>query len=119
MSKNDRTLEGLLILDGDIMEVGGGYWLSLKARQVAITTAIPHGIKYSLCLLTPNDDRVVCFDNAHPINVGKGRAKKITPVNDHVHREGKMRPYEYTDAGTLLVDFWKAVYDYLKKVGVQ
>ncbi len=27
--------------------------------------------------------------------------------------------YSYTDAETLLVDFWDAVYDYLKKEGVQ
>ncbi len=119
MPVGDKFLERLLILDGEIMEVGNGYWVSFKARQVTATTARLHGIKYSLCLFAPNDDRVVCFDNAHPISIGKGPAKKKITLNDHVHRGEMVELYSYTDAETLLVDFWDAVYDYLKKEGVQ
>jgi len=119
MSAGDKTLERLLLLDGEIIEVGDGYWVNFTAHEIAATATRPHGIKYSLCLFAPNDDRVVCFDNAHQISVGKGPAKKKTTVHDHVHMGKRVKPYSYTDAETLLVDFWDAVYGYLKKEGVQ
>ncbi len=40
-------------------------------------------------------------------------------MKGHVHRGETVKPYGYTGAETLLVDFWAAVYDYLKKEGVQ
>lgn len=119
MSSDDRALDRLLLLDGEIMEVGDGYWVNIKARLAPATAARPHGIKYSLCLFAPNDDRVVCFDNSHQILVSKGRAKKKTTTSNHVHEEEKLKPYDYTDAETLMVDFWEAVDHHLKKEGVQ
>ena len=116
----DSTVDGLLDLDGEIFEVGGGYWVKIKARRVAATSSKPHGIDYSLCLFGPNNERLVCFDNAHAVPVGSGPAKKQTSENDHVHKKGvtRPRPYVFTDAGTLLVDFWAAVYTILKREGV-
>ena len=114
----DATLDRLLILDGDIMEVGGGYLVSIKAHRVAATPARPHGIDDSLCLIGPDDERAICFDNAHPIDVGTGPAKKRTKASDHMHAGEKVTAYDYTDAGTLLTDFWDAVDKLLKEEGI-
>jgi hypothetical protein len=104
-----RGLDNLLLLDGTIMEVGEGYWVKIEARQVPPSTARPNGIAYSLCLFNPNDERIVCYDNAHPIAVGNGPAKKQTKTNDHVHKGANVKPYGYSDAETLLVHFWTDV----------
>jgi aminoglycoside N3'-acetyltransferase len=114
----DRTLERLLALDGEIMEVGGGFWVSIKAHRVEATAERPNGVDYSLCLFTPDKVRVICFDNAHQISVGSGPSKRRTATSDHVHRGKKVKPYNYSDAETLLVDFWDAVYKHLKEEGV-
>lgn len=118
MAAEDASLERLLNLDGEIMEVGGGHWIKIDARRVPVTPSRPHGIKYSLCLFAPDDRRVVCFDNAHPVAVGKRPARKRTIARDHVHKGEQVMPYGYTDAESLLVDFWDAVDAYLKKAGV-
>jgi hypothetical protein len=107
-------LDNLLLLDGTIMEVGEGYWIKIEAKEVSLSTERPHGIVYSLCLFNPNDARIVCYDNAHPITVGNGPAKKRTKMNDHVHKGANVKPYGYTDAETLLVDFWTDVEAALK-----
>jgi len=39
-------------------------------------------------------------------------------ASDHVHKAEKIMPYGYTDAESLLVDFWDAVDAYLKKAVV-
>ena len=120
MSKatEDNTLDRLLDLDEEVMEVGGGFWVSIKAHRVEPTDGRPNGVNYSLCLFTPDDERVICFDNAHPIFVGSGPSKQQTKVNDHIHKGEKIRPYDYTNAETLLVDFWDAVDKHLKEEGV-
>lgn len=114
----DLGLDRLLDLDESIFEVGGGFWVSIKARKIRAGAAKPHGVNYSLCLISPSDDRVLCFDNAHPIKVGGGPARKRTRTSDHVHEDGKIRPYDYANAESLLDDFWQAVEDRLKKEGI-
>lgn len=116
---DDASVERLLDLDGEIMEVGGGFWVKFSARRVAVTAAKPHGIDYSICLFSPASDRLICYDNAHSTTVGSGPAKKRTAQNDHVHRKDKVGPYRYTNAESLLVDFWEDVYKLLAKEGVQ
>lgn len=39
-------------------------------------------------------------------------------AQDHWHRLGTVRPYEYEDAATLLADFWAEVDEVLKERGV-
>jgi hypothetical protein len=114
----DRTLETLLDLDGEIMEVGGGFWVKFKARRVAPTARRPWGVDYSLCLFNPDDKRVICYDNAHPVAGATGPAKRRTGASDHVHKGGKPKPYAYRDAVALLEDFWGDVYKILKEEGV-
>ncbi|MDE1938229.1 MAG: hypothetical protein KGI68_04340 [Alphaproteobacteria bacterium] len=105
------------------MDMGDGYWVKIEARKVEPSEGRPHGIDYSLCLFSPDDDRLVCFDNAHPVSSGSGSgsgpARKRSGTNDHVHRGVRIRPYGYTDAEQLMEDFWCAVEETLRMRGVQ
>ena len=116
--KEDPSLQRLLDLDGEIMEVGHGFWVELRAKKVPPTPDKPHGIDYSLCLLSPDGRRLVCYDNAHPISVGRGPAKKKSKTGDHKHERTKVVPYDYEDAETLVQDFWTDVERVLKEEGV-
>jgi hypothetical protein len=84
---------------------------------VPVSPERPHGLSYALVLHDEEGKRLVCFDNAHPIRPsgpsGRSRTKR-----DHGHRLRTVRPYEYTDAATLLADFWAEVDTVLKERGV-
>lgn len=80
------------------------------ATRVPASPEKPHGLDYSLTLHGPSGERLVGFDNAHP--VGRGRRGK--PLN-HRHRLHTVKPYG--DAATLLADFWQAVDAVLKERG--
>ncbi len=71
-----------------------------------------HGLDYSLTLHAASGERLVGFDNAHPVP----KAKCV--ANDHTHYYKAVKPYEYKDAETLLKDFWKKVDRVLKERGV-
>jgi len=118
-SQGDPTLERLLDLDDEIMEVGGGYWVQFHASRVPPIEAKPHGVDYSLCLLAPSGSRLVCYDNAHPITTGRPPSRKLSDANDHRHDEkGKVKPYGYANAEALLSDFWDDVKRVLKAKGI-
>jgi hypothetical protein len=73
----------------------------------------PHGIDYSLTLHGPDGERLIGFDNAHPV-----ARQKCREPQDHRHRLRTIRAYEYQDAATLLADFWTAVDTVLRERGV-
>ena len=114
--RSDPSLSRLLDLDGEIMEVGGGCWVALRVKRVPASAAKPHGIDYSLALIGPRDERLVCYDNAHPV-AGGTRGKKRTAA-DHRHIRGQTWAYAYTGAETLMQDFWMDVERVLKEEGV-
>jgi hypothetical protein len=58
-------------------------------------------------------ERLVGFDNAHPVE----RQKRGGP-HDHRHRLRTIRAYEYRDAATVLADFWETVGAVLRERGV-
>ena len=118
-SEEDSTLDRLLMLHGEVIEIGHGYWVKFEATRIEPSTARPHGVSYALCLLTPDDERIVCFDNAHPIEVGSGPAARHTATNDHQHKGTRVKPYDYRNAEALLVDFWNAVDAALKERGIE
>ena len=68
-----------------------------------------HGLNYSLTLHAPDGERLVGFDNAHAVREGRGPGRRRSGEHDHRHRLRTIRSYEYTDAVTLLGDFWKEV----------
>jgi hypothetical protein len=80
---------------------------------VPVSQEKPHGIDYSLTLHGPDGERLVGFDNAHPV----ARHKRGAP-QDHRHRLRTIRAYAYRDAATLLADFWTTVDAVLRERGV-
>ena len=111
----DATLELLLDLDGQVLVLDseGGHWVRFVVTAVPPSSAKPHGIDYSLTLHGPGGERLVGFDNAHPV----GRQRRGEP-QDHRHRLRSIRPYEYRDAAGLLADFWETVDAVLRERGV-
>lgn len=108
-NSEDRTLEYLLMLDGEAMIVASGYWVSFRVRPIEKSEKRPQGIKYSLTLHGPKGERVLGYDNAHAPYKDKKHAQL-----DHVHKGRRTKRYFYLNAVTLLEDFWNDVHQYLK-----
>lgn len=115
MAPRDPTLDVLLDLDGQVLVVdpAGGHWVGFVVRRVEASPERPHGFSYSLALHGPDGERLVGFDNAHPV----GRQRRGEP-QDHRHSLRSIRAYEYSDAATLLADFWRTVDAVLRDRGV-
>jgi hypothetical protein len=81
--------------------------------RVPVSLEKPHGLDYSLTLHGPDGDRLVGFDNAHPVaRQGRGAPQ------DHRHRLRTIKAYDYRDAAMLLEDFWTTVDAVLRERGV-
>ena len=113
--RRDLTLDVLLDLDGQVLVVDseGGHWVRFVVTRVPASREKPHGIDYSLTLHGADGERLVGFDNAHPVP-----RQKRGEAQDHRHRLRTVRPYEYQDAATLLADFWTTVDTVLRERGV-
>ena len=117
----DPTLDVLLDLDGQVLVVDpeGGHWVRFVVTRAPVSAEKPHGLDYSLTLHGPDGERLVGFDNAHPV----AKQKRGEP-QDHRHtpakpgRQRTTRAYEYSDAATLLADFWTTVDAVLRERGV-
>ena len=111
----DPSLDALMDLDGQVLvaDPAGGHWVKFVVTAVPASPEKPHGLDYSLTLHGPAGERLVGFDNAHPV----GRRRR-GEAQDHRHRLRTVRPYDYRDAGTLLADFWGEVDAVLKERGV-
>jgi hypothetical protein len=116
----DHSLDALLYLDGQtfFVDSAGVYWVKFEVKSVVVTETKPYGLSYSLTLHGANNQRLVGFDNAHPIQQGRGPGAKRPIAQDHKHRFRTIKPYEYKDAATLLTDFWAEVDSVLKEKGV-
>ncbi len=115
---SESTLDYLLDLDGQIIAVNENYFVKFKAGRVEPTKWKPHGISYSLTLHDRYNKRVMGFDNAHAVDPPrKGYSCRKVVEYDHKHRHhlDKGVPYEFTDPGQLVADFWTAVDEYLEK----
>jgi Family of unknown function (DUF6516) len=109
----DPSLDVLLDLDGQVFVVDpeGGHWVRFVVTQVPASAEKPHGLDYSLTLHGPDGERLVGFDNAHPVERQKrGQAQD--------HRLRTIKGYDYRDAATLLEDFWTMVDTVLRERGV-
>jgi len=108
----DFGIDGLLDLDGEIMEIGDGYWVQFRARRVRVTAARPHGLQYALTLHRPGGRRILGYDNAHSLKQMKFLQKQFrnNKTYDHIHKgENKVVPYEFRTAADLVEDFWNDV----------
>jgi len=101
----------LLLLDGEsfVADGAGKLWVKFEVKVVAACAQRPHGVKYSLTLHDEAGQRVLGFDNAHPVKVGTGPGAKTKIEYDHKHEGERVRFYSYTDAFALLSDFWREV----------
>jgi hypothetical protein len=115
VSGPDPGLETLLELDGVVLVVDpeGGRWVKFVVTRVPVSPERPQGLDYSLTLHGPDGERLVGFDNAHPV----GRSRR--PARDHRHRLRTVKAYEYRDAAALLSDFWREVDAVLRERGVK
>ena len=120
LMKRDSSLDALLDLDGQVLVVDpeSNHWVRFTVRRVPVTEAKPHGLDYALSLHGPDGERLVGFDNAHPVRDQAGPGGRGRRTHDHRHRLKTVRPYDYQDAGTLLADFWAEVDAVLKERGV-
>jgi hypothetical protein len=120
MMKRDPSLDALLDLDGQVLVVDPAthHWVRFVVRRVPVSEAKPHGLDYSLTLHGPHGERLVGFDNAHSVRETKEPGAKRHTTQDHKHRLQTVRAYDYTDAATLLEDFWYEVDAILRKRGI-
>ena len=116
----DRSLDNLLDLDGEVLVVdpAGKHWVKFTVNRVPLSRERSQGIAYSLTLHDADGNRLIGFDNAHAVRPGRGPSGRARQRQDHRHRLGTVRPYEYTDAATLLADFWAEVDAMLRERGV-
>ena len=100
-------MEFLLAFDGRIHLLERGYWLKFEVKRVEPTPERPHGLRYSFTLHDPDGNRLVGFDNAHGVPPQGSRFRRPSVAHDHWHRTGndEGRPYQFTTADQLLVDF--------------
>ena len=117
--ERDPSLDNLLELDGQTFFIDPRHYVRFVVKEVEMTSERPHGLSYSLTLHDENGERLAGFDNAHSVQTTKGPGGKKGRKHDHIHRLRSIRPYEYKDAETLLIDFWDAVDAVLKERGVR
>lgn len=112
MNAGFQDLQALLDLDGTEIELMDGRFIArFAAHTVAPSAEVPHGIKYSLTLHRGTGQRVLGFDNAHPISIRKGRFVARPTEADHWHYgPGEaVKKYPFQSPGKLLEDFWAEV----------
>jgi Family of unknown function (DUF6516) len=117
----EYTLEFLLAFDGHVHHLEGGYRLKFEIRRVDSTPARPHGLSYSFTLHAPDGTRLIGFDNAHAVPAAGSRFKISPEASDHWHRteHDSGRPYKFTDAATLIDDFFDEAERVLRERGVE
>ncbi len=106
---HDLSLDTLLLLDGETFVVEENFWVKFEVKRVPALPEKPHGLDYSLTLHDGHGERLLGFDNAHPIREGAGPGARTRIEYDHKHKGKRVRFYDYKDAMSLLVDFWKEV----------
>ena len=115
----DPGLDTLLDLHGQTLFVDEvRRWMKFVVVRTEATAERPHGLSYSLTLHAPDGERLVGFDNAHALREGRGPGRRRSGEHDHRHRLVTIRSYEYTDAVTLVEDFWKEVDEVLERKGI-
>jgi hypothetical protein len=106
--------------DGRIHYLDHGYWIKFAISRVEATAERPHGLRYSFTLHDATGTRLVGFDNAHGVPPLGPRYQKGNTEYDHWHRtkNDEGRPYAFTTADQLLVDFEREVHRVLAELGI-
>lgn len=119
--QDDWDIEWLLSLDRQRVGIENGYWWTVRVSKVEPSQERPHGLKYSITLHDSHDDRVLGFDNSHPIDVASGPARKSKRRTEYDHKDvrGKdSESYEFTSPERLIEDFFAEANAYLEKEGL-
>lgn len=116
----EYALEFLPAFDGRIHHLEDGYRIKFEIKRVKATRKRPHGLCYSFTLHGPDGKRLVGFDNVHGVADAGSRFNRKLPASDHCHRteDDPGRPYQFTDAETLIDDFFDEVERVLNECGV-
>ena len=114
-----HTLAFLLDFDGRVHWYEQGYFVKFEIKRIEPTDVRPHGLRYSFTLHAPEGERLMGFDNAHTV-ASAGRYAKRQVEADHWHRteDDPGRTYAFTDAATLIGDFFAEVERILSERGV-
>ena len=113
----DHNLDTLLELHGSEVTRADGYWWKIEVWRVAETPERPHGIRYNLTLHNKYNTRVFGLDNAHAIKLPKKYSgRRIEYDHQHKSASDKGSPYEFTDAATLLEDFFEGIDKTIEKI---
>ena len=117
----DLAVEYFLELDGTVHFVDGKckYRVEIKAKRTDVTPERPHGLSYSLTLHNQRHERILGFDNAHPVAANKGPSGRKHKFHDHRHKYEKTRIYKFEDTSKLISDFYAAVDQIMKETGVK
>jgi hypothetical protein len=109
--RRDPALDALLLLHGEtfVADAEGLCWVKFVVLQVDPTPERPHGLSYSITLHDDKGHRILGFDNAHSVREHTGPGAPTRIEFDHTHLGKRVRFYSYTDAATLLSDFWTEV----------
>ena len=117
-SGGQAGLDLLLELDGAILDQGAGYLVKIVAKRVPTDAGRPYGVAYSVTLHAPDGTRLLGYDNAHAVRSTSGPGGRARPPFDHRHSGSRMERYAYSDAATLMENFWADVNRLLAKEGV-
>ena len=117
----DLAVEYFLELDGTIHFVDEKckYCVEIKAKRTDVTPERPHGLSYSLTLHDEKNERILGFDNAHPVPASKGPSGKRHRFHDHRHKYERTLIYRFEDTSKLISDFYAAVEQIMKERGVK
>lgn len=121
MAYREETLLTLLAYDGLVYMLECQYWLKFSVHEVEPSLRVPHGVGYSFTLHSPEGERVLGFDNAHPVPRLGSQFVDASLVADHWHRDGTDpgRPYEFVSAEQLITDFFSAVEKRLNELDLE
>ncbi len=94
--------------------------MKFMVSRVEPTTERPHGLRYSFTLHDAAGTRLVGFDNAHRVAPLGSHYQKSGQEYDHWHRtkDDEGRPYTFTTAVQLIVDFEAEVNRVLTELGI-
>jgi Family of unknown function (DUF6516) len=121
MKHDDPGVEWFLDLDGSVFFIDEKckYRIMINAKRTDVTPECPHGLNYSLTLHDSKNERILGFDNAHPVPANKGPSGKKHKFHDHKHRKTRTVIYKFTTTEKLLEDFWISVDQILAEKGIK
>src|SRR5688572_26560400 len=101
-----------LSFDRKLIRYEKGFWTTFRVTAVPPSPERPHGFQYSLSLHDEHDDRMLGYNNAHPVAHRSGPARKSRSAveYDHINRRGRRTvPYKFTTPYKLMEDFFNEV----------